>query len=63
MSDEHKSERDLIIEVRNDVKHLREGRHDHEQRLRSVERKQWWFAGAAAALGVVSKWFGGGSSE
>jgi hypothetical protein len=26
---------------------------DHEKRLRSVERRQWIFAGAAAALGPV----------
>jgi len=41
-----KSDRDLLVEIRSDVKHLRESKDDHETRLRVMEQNAWKQSGA-----------------
>lgn len=59
--------RDVVLEIRGDVKGLKEAvgtlsnsfegvkdtQKDHETRIRSVEKKLWLLAGAGAATGAI----------
>jgi hypothetical protein len=50
---------ELVWTIRNDVKHLRETKDDHEGRIRKVEKRLAWAAGAAAVIGfLMSKFLG-----
>lgn len=47
--------RDEVRELRSDLKDVVDQSDDHEERIRSLERKVWAFSGIAAILsGVVS---------
>lgn len=50
---DHLSDRDLLIEVRNDTRWIRESVNDHESRLRSVERERNWIRGAIGIMGTA----------
>ncbi len=56
MSDNEKSDRDLLCEIRADVRHLVTAQADHETRIREVEKKLWTFAVAAAICAIVIDW-------
>ena len=48
--------RDLLIETREDVSYIKakiEAVPDHENRIRSLERKVWGFAGVAGIAAAV----------
>jgi len=68
MGTEGKSDRELLleihesqIEVRGDVRHLREShedlKRDHEDRLRAIEHDAWKQSGAFGILGVIASAF------
>lgn len=50
---DHLSDRDLLIEVRNDTRWIRASVNDHEDRLRSVERERNWIRGALGIMGTA----------
>ncbi len=53
--DDAKSDRELLLEVRSDVRYLREVRADHEARIRALEKRVWYAAGIAAAFAFIAK--------
>jgi hypothetical protein len=53
MSDNEKTDRDLLCEIRADVRHLVSAQADHETRIRVVEKKIWWASGSFAVIGAI----------
>lgn len=53
MSEDHLTERELLILVRSDVKSLVEAKSDHEGRIRVLERVSAVASGAIAVAGFM----------
>jgi hypothetical protein len=56
MSDNEKTDRDLLCEIRADVRHLVSAQADHETRIRVVEKRQWTIGGAITAGVALFEW-------
>lgn len=65
--DEPQTERELLLDIRKDVKALVKCQEDHETRIRGLENSFWKVIGLASLISFIAGWFGskfpgGGSS-
>lgn len=58
--------REIAARVQQDVAWIKDGMEDHrevtgkhDERIQSVERRQWWLSGVAAAIGALLGYGGG----
>ena len=59
MNERTKTDRELLLEVSQNVKELVRVRDDHEGRLRAVEKNIWTAAGFVACLSIFGNWLMG----
>lgn len=57
--DEPQTERELLLDIRKDVKALVKCQDDHENRIRSLETSFWKVIGLTAMISFIAGWVGG----